>query len=166
MRILTLLIASIFILQSCSYTGEMKEAKTDGLYTISFPDYMKPSKKNLHEDAILQYDNPYRNTYAIIMRDEKKVSFAEYQKDALDLLKNFELLRNPLVTDSAYFENPTAIKVQLYGLMNEENIYYWHNTIESETYYYQVIVWTRSMDRKQRYGADIENIVASFKAFK
>lgn len=166
MRILTLLIASIFILQSCSYTGEMNEAKTDGLYTISFPDYMKPSKKNLHEDAILQYDNPYRNTYAILMRNEKNISFSEYQKNALDLLKNFELLRNPLVTDSAYFENPTSIKVQLYGLMNEENIYYWHNTIESETYYYQVIVWTRSMDRKQRYGPDIEKILASFKAFK
>lgn len=166
MKNLLPMIVAAMMLAACSYTGEMKEAKTDGTYTISFPDYMKPSKKNLHDDAILQYDNPYRNTYAILMRSEKNNSFAEYQKDALDLLKNFELLRNPLVTDSVYSENPQTIKIQLYGLMDEEYIYYWHNTIESENYYYQVIMWTRSSDRKQRYGPDIEKSIESFKAFK
>jgi hypothetical protein len=50
--------------------------------------------------------------------------------------------------------------------MDEENIYYWHKTVESPNYYYQIIVWTRSMSRKQDYGADIEKIIESFKAFK
>jgi hypothetical protein len=50
--------------------------------------------------------------------------------------------------------------------MEEENIYYWHKTIESSQYYYQIIIWTRSMDRKQSYGSDIEKIIESFEAFK
>lgn len=154
------------LLQSCTYTGEFKEVQTDGLYTISYPDYMKPSKQTLHENAILEYNNRYRNIYSVVVRNEKELSFEAYYKENIDDLKNYELLLNPLVTDSVFTEDPKSILIELYGIMDEENIYYWHKTIESPKYYYQIIVWTRSMDRKQRYGPDIEKILESFKAFK
>lgn len=153
-------------LGACTYTGEFKEVQTDGLYTISYPDYMKPSKQTLHENAILEYNNRYRNIYSVVVRDEKELDFLDYQQKNIGDLKNYDLLLNPLVTDSVFAENPTSILIELYGIMDEENIYYWHKTIESTKYYYQIIVWTRSMDRKQRYGPDIEKMIDSFKAFK
>jgi hypothetical protein len=160
------LLLTALLVNACTYSGEFKAVQTDGLYTISYPDYMKPSKDVLHEEAILQYSSPYRNTYSIVLRDDKTQSFEQYQQDAVNVLKTYEQLLNPLVTDSAYFENPRSIQLKLYGIMDEENIYYWHNTYETDSYYYQVIIWTRSMDRKQRYGPDIEQTLESFKAFK
>ena len=153
-------------LGACTYTGEFEVAETDGLYSISFPDYMNPSKQVLHENAILEYNNRYRNIYAVVVRDEKELDFIEYQQIHINDLKNYELLLNPLVTDSIFTENSPSILLELYGIMDEENIYYWHKTVESPKYFYQIIVWTRSMDRKQRYGDDINKILDSFKAFK
>lgn len=153
------------IITACTYTGEFKDVNTDGLYTIAYPDYMKPSKQTLHENAILEYNNRYRNIYSVVVRDEKELDFLDYQQKNIGNLKKFDLLLNPLVTDSVFTENPTSILIELYGIMDEENIYYWHKTIESPKYYYQIIVWTRSMDRKQRYGPDIEKMIDSFKAF-
>ncbi|MGB1248758.1 MAG: hypothetical protein ACPG4Z_07715 [Chitinophagales bacterium] len=155
---------SLFMLAACTFNGEFREIETGNTFSMSFPDYMKPAD-DLKEDAELQYSSPYRNTYAIVEKDEKNgLSFSQYQKDALDVIKDFELLKNPLVTDSIFVENEQykAIHVQLYGLMDDENIYYWHSTYETADYFYQLAVWTRSMDRKQRYGEDIDKIIESF----
>jgi hypothetical protein len=164
-KLIVMLFIAAFV-SACTYKGEFREIQTDGLFTLSLPDYMKPSKKDLHESAILQYSNPYRNTYAIVIRDNKDMDFAEYQQASINVLKNFELLRNPLVTDSVFNENTNSYHLKLYGLMDEEMIYYWHNAYETPEFFYQLILWTRSSDRKQRYGQDIEKAIESFRTFK
>ena len=75
--------------------------------------------------------------------------------------KNFKELTNLLVTDSVKTAN--SIKLELMGDMDSEKIFYWHNTYESKNNYYQLVVWTRSYDRKQKYSDVIEKVVASFK---
>lgn len=163
LSVIVVLFALLF--SACEkYTGELIPANTEGDFLISFPDYMK-EVDDLKPNAIIQYSNSYRNIYAVVIKDTKeKESFEDYQKKGLGVLKNYNLLEMPLVTDSVYEEssNGKEIHVQLYGIMQEENIYYWHSTFESNTHYYQLVVWTRSMDRKQRYGKDIEGVIESF----
>lgn len=154
------------ILTSCAYSDEFKEINHDNTFLISYPDYMDECEDF---QADLQYKNSYRNTYSLVnVEDKNGRTFEEFQKEKLDLLKGYDLLSKPLVTDSLYREetNYTAIDIKLYGVMDDENIYYWHTSIESDGKFYEVVCWTRSMDRKQRYGPDLEKIIDSFKPLK
>lgn len=148
----------------CSYQKEPKEVKTDN-FEISFPGYME-STDDLLEGADLQYKNAYRNIYSIVkVKDKGNKTFKQFQQETVNVIKNFELLESPVVIDSFFRkkDNFTAIDIQLYGIMNKENIYYWHSVFETPTKYYELAIWTRTMDRKQRYGEDIAKIVESFK---
>lgn len=151
------------LLLSCGYSDEFNEVNHENTFIISFPDYMKECNDF---DADLEYKNAYRNTYSLVkVYDKNGYSLEEFQKKTLGVLKSYEPLTKPLVTDSIYRENETftAIDIELYGTMDGENIYYWHSTFESDGKFYEVVCWTRSMDRKQRYGADLAQIIASFK---
>lgn len=151
------------ILLACSYSNKFEKVQTN-TFQISFPGYMKPTT-DLLEDADLQYKNAYRNIYCIVKEKDKGTqTFKNYQKETVDIIKKFDLLENPVVTDSFYREtdNFKAIDVQIYGTMNNENIYYWHSSFETATKFYEVAIWTRTMDRKQRYGVDIAKIIESF----
>lgn len=155
------------ILLGCSYPEKPKDVKTE-MFEVSYPGYMK-STDDLFEGADLQYKNAYRNIYSIVkVSDKKGRSLQDFQKETVAVIKNFQLLEKPVVTDSVYRENDNfkAIDIQIYGIMNNENIYYWHSVFETTDKFYELAVWTRTMDRKQRYGADIEKIVASFKPLK
>lgn len=161
----SILVVILFaILSACSYSDEFKEIKTDS-FEIAYPGYME-STDDLLEEADLQYKNSYRNIYSIVKaKDKGNESFEDFQKETIGVIKNFNLLENPVVTDSVYRNKDgyKAIDIQLYGIMNKENIYYWHSVFETQSKFYEVAVWTRTMDRKQRYGADIAKIIESFK---
>jgi hypothetical protein len=158
-----LLVVVASSLHSCGYSDEFKEINHDEQFVISFPDYMESC-----EDfgADVNYKNSYRNTYSLVnVYDKEGRTLQEFQKEVLGLLKGYELLNDPLITDSVYRETDSfsAIDVQLYGIMDNQNIYYWHSAFESEGQFFEVVCWTRSMDRKQRYGPDLEKVLASFK---
>jgi len=164
---INLFLFSLFILflSACAYSEEFNEINVDNQFIVELPDYMKATN-DLLNGAALQYKNPYRNTYTIVNVEEKNgKSFESYQKEALNIIKNDVLLKKPLVTDSAYRSTETfnAIDIQIYGIMEQENIYYWHSVFETTNKFYTLVCWTRTMDRQQRYGPDFEKIIASFK---
>lgn len=157
----------IVLLSGCSYQEKPKEIKTD-TFEVSYPGYMK-STDDLLEGADLQYKNAYRNIYSIVkVSDKGTQTFEDFQKKTVDVIRNFQLLEKPVVTDSVYRENDNfkAIDLQIYGIMNNENIYYWHSVFETADKFYELAVWTRTMDRKQRYGGDIAKIIESFKPLR
>jgi hypothetical protein len=165
MRIINIIlfIPLILGLQSCGYSEEFNEINHNNEFIISFPDYME----NCDDfSADIGYKNSYRNTYALVKVYEKEgKSLAQFHESVLSTLKSYELLKDPLVTDSVSRQgvNYKAIDIELYGVMENENIYYWHSAFESEEKFFEVVCWTRSMDRKQRYGADLEKIITGFK---
>ncbi|MCB9226367.1 MAG: hypothetical protein H6578_04275 [Chitinophagales bacterium] len=157
----------IALLSACSYSEKPKEVKTE-MFEVSYPGYMK-STDDLLEGADLQYKNAYRNIYSIVkVSDKGTQTFEDFQKKTVDVIRNFQLLEKPVVTDSVYRENDNfkAIDLQIYGIMNNENIYYWHSVFETKDKFYELAVWTRTMDRKQRYGEDIAKIIESFKPLR
>ena len=154
--VLFVLIISSF---SCNnYTGKFREVK-DKSFIISLPDWLEKTD-DLSPEAYYQFKSRYRNTYGIIIKDKKDKPFKEYQKDAVNVLRNFKELTNLLVLDSTFSKN--HIRLELLGDMEQEKIFYWHNTYESANNYYQLVIWTRSYDRKQKYGPVIEKIIQSF----
>lgn len=157
-KILAILLLTT-VLSCNSYTGEFRDIKKS-TFTISLPDWIEETD-DLAPHALYQFKSKYRNTYGIIVKDDKNKFFEDYQKDAVNVLKNYESLTNLLVTDSTY--NKNKISLELLGDLESEKIFYWHNTYESENNFYQLVLWTRSYDRKQKYGPVIEEIIASFK---
>ena len=157
-KILAILLLTT-VLSCNSYTGEFRDIKKN-TFTISLPDWIEETD-DLAPHALYQFKSKYRNTYGIIVKDDKNKFFEDYQKDAVNVLKNYESLTNLLVTDSTY--NKNKISLELLGDLESEKIFYWHNTYESENNFYQLVLWTRSYDRKQKYGPVIEEIIASFK---
>jgi hypothetical protein len=157
------IILSFAIVSSCAYSDEPVEMNHENQFMISIPDYMKSCDDF---DADLEYKNAYRNTYTIVnVFDKAGKTLEQFQRETLTLLKSYEPLTKPLITDSIYrdLESFQAIDVELYGTMNGENIYYWHSAFEGKENFYEVVCWTRSMDRKQRYGPDLAQIILSFK---
>jgi hypothetical protein len=154
---------SLSMLLSCGYSEEFNEVNHNNEFIIEFPDYMKASDDF---QSALSFKNAFRNTYSLVnVYNKDGQIFEEFQQKTLGILKTYEPLSKALVTDSVYRENESfkAIDVQLYGIMNGENIYYWHSVFESKGKFFEVVCWTRSMDRKQRYGPDLAQIIASFK---
>lgn len=168
MKTVNQIIAFIFlsILLACGYSEEFNEVNHNNEFIISYPDYMKETNDFPGD---LAYKNAYRNTYSLVkVYDKEGRSLLDFQKEVLGVLKAYEPLTKPLVTDSTYREEDgyKAIDVKLYGTMDGENIYYWHSAFESDGKFFEVVCWTRSMDRKQRYGPDLEAVIASFKPLK
>lgn len=150
-----------FLLTSCgSYTGEFRAIENEHI-EISLPDWLLETD-DLAPHAYYQFKSKYRNTYGIVVRETKENrTLEEYQKEGIGVLRNFKELTNLLVTDSTRTAN--SINLELMGDMDSEKIFYWHNTYESKDNFYQLVVWTRSYDRKQKYSDVIEKVVASFK---
>ncbi len=152
----------LFILSSaCSsgYTGEFRDIKVETI-KISLPDWLEKTD-GLAPHAFYQFKSRYRNTYGIIVKTPKgDKTFKEYQKESVAVLRNFNELTNVLVTDSVFENN--IYHLELMGDMQSEKIFYWHNTYETNKNYYQLVLWTRSYDRKEKYGPVIEKIIASF----
>ncbi len=161
-KLLSILLSISFMI-GCGYSEEFKEINYENQFIVAIPDYMEECDDF---EASYQFKNAYRNTYGLVnVEDKNGRTLAEFQKEKADILKGYELLSRPLVTDSSYRDEADfkAIDIKLYGVMDNENIYYWHTAVESDGKFFEIVCWTRSMDRKQRYGGDLEKIIASFK---
>lgn len=158
-----LLFFIFLLLASCTYTGEFAPIKYQNEFQIEVPDYLEKC-----DDFGGQIDlkNRYRNTYFFVKSfPDTFPDLANFQQQQIELLKNYDLLENPVVTDSNFINeaNYEQINIELYGVIQEENIYYWHTSIKAvNSRYYELVGWTRSMDRRQKYGPDIEKIIGSF----
>jgi len=146
-KLIIILLFTVTIFACNNFTGEFRDIQKEE-YTISLPDWLEETE-DLAEHAHFQFKSMYRNTYGIIIKDNKDKSFKEYQKESINVLRNFKEITNLLVIDSSFSNN--KISMELLGDIDSEKIFYWHNTYETETQYYQLVLWTRSFDRKQKY---------------
>jgi hypothetical protein len=122
--------------------------------------------KSLKEGAPFQYANHFRNMYAIgeaTPKGDLKRTTNEIMSDNLSVLK--KSLGQPVVTDSVDINNngTKGVRVEIYGKMNGENIYFSEVLYEGKSSIYHLSIWTRSETRKLRFKEDITKIIASFK---
>jgi hypothetical protein len=162
---LILIALSGLILSSCKYSYKDETISVKNEFMMTVPDYLSPAD-NLKPGADFQYSNRFRNMYVVVFSDKKDKDFQTYYNEQTAILK--KSLDKPMVTDSLPVQIPGArgVHTELAGRMQGEMIYYSIQTFETAGKFYQECIWTRSEDRKLKYGKDIERILASFKLAK
>lgn len=153
------------IISSCKYSNEYQAINANNKFSISVPSWMKEDK-SLKEGADFQYDNRFRNMYAIgeaMSKTDLKRTNAEIMQDNLNRLR--KSMTNPVVSDSIDITvgDLKGTRVEMYGKMTGENIYFSEVIFEGTKNIYHLSIWTRSENRKLRFKEDINKIIGSFK---
>ncbi|CAN5281950.1 hypothetical protein BH09BAC1_BH09BAC1_21000 [soil metagenome] len=148
---------------SCKYSEGLEEQEVKGRFKISVTDYMSESDE-LHPQAVFQYSSPYRTVYLLVLDTPRiDLSLAAYGKIASEKLVS--ALTDSTITpiDSVTAINGApAIAYELEGNITNERVWYYMAIVEGKQHYYQILGWT-ILQRKEKYGKHIEDMVRSFK---
>ena len=156
------LLCALLFTQSCKYSKEYQTVKAGNDFSLSIPPWLEETDK-LKEGAQLQYSSRYRNVYVIGEVLPSSTPAPQVVAENISRLKKSML--NGLVSDSVgvTLSGLSGSRVEVYGKMNDENIYFSEVLLQGQGKYYHISIWTRGEDRKLRYKADINKILASFK---
>lgn len=157
-----LALCCIFILPGCKYNTEWHTVKAGNDFTLSLPPWLDEAD-NLKQGAALQYSSRYRNFYVIGEAASGTKPATDVVREHITRLK--KSMTNPLVTDSTTIsvDGLSGSRVEVFGKMTDENIYFSEMLLEGKGKHYHISVWTRGEDRKLRYKEDINKILTSFK---
>ena len=155
---------------------DLKEIDVNEAYKISVPDYMT-EMKDLNEDASFQYANTLRETYFIVI-DEDKAEFinafkeVEIYKDSLSPLQNYVDYQVNAITEG--LENGEFKKIEkrlrlknsqqfeITGKIEGLNIAYLIGFVEGKENMYMMMSWTLQ-NRFKKYNNTFHLIQNSLK---
>lgn len=157
--------AGLLLLASCKYSEQYQTVNAGNQFSVGVPSWMKEDKA-LKPGAVFQYANHYRNFYSIgevYPRQGLNKTTAELMTDNLNVLR--KSLKDGVVTDSVEITsgNLKGTRVEIYGKMSNENIYFSEVIYEGKNNLYHLSIWTRSEDRKLHFKDDIDRILVSVK---
>jgi hypothetical protein len=147
-------------------------------FTLQVPSHMKEAK-DLHDDAVLQYQNVIKEFYTIVIEESveefhtalidgaleeefppnlqgySSLVAAKFSENVEELINKSEFKPLTVNGDSAtYFEAEAKIS----GI----KIYYHYAFVRGDSNYYQVMSWTVA-EKKDKLHADMMEILNSFK---
>jgi hypothetical protein len=188
-NLILLSIASLaFTLPSCNFNGSKNDKdglrngydsiSVNGQYSMHIPKFMTKATK-LNEEASLQYQNIFRETYVIVI-DENKEEFinAYTELDSFDTLRsvisNYADTQVQLITSGATVINRTEIStLTINGLDAARTeidaslegikapITYFLTFVEGKETLYMIMAWTLQ-DKKDTHRAMFEEMAKSF----
>jgi hypothetical protein len=145
-------------------------------YAISVPDYMT-EMKSLNEDASFQYANIYKETYTIVI-DEDKQEFIkafkdiEIYNDSLTAIENYSDYQIKSLQESISTEEVKELdfkikkfpsqQYELNGKIEGINIAYLIGFVEGDDKMYMIMSWTIT-NRYKKYKSTFRKIQSSFK---
>lgn len=160
--------------------SDFKEVKINNEYSMMLPGYLSKAT-NLNDEASLQYQNVFKETYIIVI-DESKEEFVDAFKEVSvydstqSVLANYRQTQvnyfNEAVTNMQASTEPKAMEIN--GMKAEmlefeakveevpSNIYYILTFIEGKDKMYMIMAWTMPKN-KEKYQ---EDFVAAIKSFK
>lgn len=118
----------------------------------------------LKPGADFQYSNHYRNFYAIAETVAgQNATLPVMMEQNLNILR--KSLVQPLVSDSntVTIGGLQALRVEIFGKMSNENIYFSEVLIQGKRNRYHLSVWTRGENRKLNFKEEINNLIGSFR---
>ena len=158
---------------------DLKKISVNNLYALGVPNYMKEMKK-LHDEASLKYANIFKETYTLVL-DENKQEFIdvyndlEYYDDAVTLLKNYEDVQLNSFKESIEDLKITKTKIKVknipssvyefHGKVDGMEIGYLVGFIEGKENMYLVMSWTLE-NRFKKYKDTFQIIQESFEFIK
>ena len=148
-------------------------------YGIHIPNYMKKAD-NLNDDASLQYQNIFKETYVIVI-DESKEEFIDAFKEldmydeSVSVVKNYREIQMGSLTEAIQVKSQSAPRsVNINGLEAElveidghaegvtPGIAYFLAFIEGDDNVYMIMAWTL-LKRKDKYRDTFEKTIQSFR---
>lgn len=166
-KVFALGILFVFLI-SCNHNTTYQTVKVKNKFSLELPDFLS-EVKTLNAAASLQYQNPLREFYVIVL-DEPKSEFPDQESIDLETFK--AILRDGLETN---LTNPrfsrdrdtviNGLKAKLFSLSDNSDkvdIYYQFAYIESKNNFYQILTWTLE-NRKDQFSDEMNKIIASFK---
>lgn len=150
-------------------------------YSLEVPEYMTPAT-DLNAEASLQYQNVIKETYVVVL-DEPKEEFIDVfadlglYDDSLSPLENYaqfqsesvlEMMRKVAKKTELEFTESEGLKKASFSVVGtvedvpDLTIYYVLGYVEGANTMYTIMGWTLE-SRIDRYGVDLDQIVASFK---
>lgn len=179
MKKITILLLTIFSLNSCKPNDEQKTVTVDTKYIITIPSFLT-KVSNLNEDASLQYQHAWKEFYIIVI-DESKLemqkalddnnlneSYSNDIKGYSDLiLKDFEQkmsnARKSTITNTLV-NNMSARLLTISGKVSGIDAFYSLGFIQGKERYYQIMAWTLS-SKEFEYKDKMNQIMYSLKEF-
>ena len=154
----------VLALAGCKYSKEYKLAKGGDKFTMMVPSWVKEDK-TLKPGAEFQYDNRFRNFYAIgeVSAKDSLSSASSVMSANLNLWR--KAMAKPVVDDSTSVTigGLDGARVEISGQITGETIYVSEVVLAGKNGFYHLSVWTRTADRKLKFKEDIDKILASFK---
>jgi hypothetical protein len=148
-------------------------------YQLSIPNYMTAAK-SLNDNASLQYQNVFKETYVIVIDEDKQTLIDTFlgvnQYDTLlSVAENYRNIQTQLLQESMTVNSqskPVALKIstldaqqmELAGSVEgvKQEIAYFLTFIEGKEKVYMIMSWTL-MDRKDKYAKTFAEVSNSFK---
>lgn len=170
--IIVTIITGILIIDGTATAGLFSKEKeligSDGRSQITLPKGWKEYRK-LHENAEIQAAHLRKESYVIILSENKKdfdeMNLEKHSKltrtGILESLKKPTINRMPDLTIS----RKPALQFEISGVMNNINIVYIHTTVETKEYFHQILAWTL----KSQYDDNkviLQKVITSFKEIK
>lgn len=139
-------------------------------YCVELPTFLKPVN-DLHELSACQYGNDEKELYFVLLNVSKQeISQNGWNMDLEQYFNNVaaqpfaENISNGMISDPVKKEinQLPALTAEITGEVNGSQAYYKLAVIETESDFYQLLVWTRA-DKKDEHSQEMEKILGTFK---
>ena len=168
MKLIAAIIAFIFSLvgYSQNFTGQ----KGGNCFSLDIPNYMTKTFE-LNENASLQYHNTGKETYVVVIEDNKAELQSlglvfETPKDFLnDFISTYQTeATNRIVSDIKEFDSNGHKCAQLEISFTSEDVDFFMivTSVESSGYFYNILCWTL-LEFKNTFKNDFQRIASSLK---
>ena len=165
------------LLSSCNMQTTYETVVTGQKYSLELPSYLKVGTE-LHEEATLQYQNPLKEFYVIVIEDSKTKLDQLLEENGLQEMFSNDLQGYSDLIVAGLEENPefkksTTLTDKKVGTLDAKyfdfslklegmDVYYHYTLVEGKDTHYQILQWTL-LDRKELHKAEMDKIAASFK---
>lgn len=164
--------------EDVSIEEDFTPVEINNIYRISLPDYMNKAT-DLNEEASLQYQNIFKETYMVILDEPKDELISLFQElgeydDSLSVAENYRDIQLSFITediDLSFQSEPETVNIngldaemvaldgKIEGVPYE--ISYFLTFIEGKTNVYMIMAWTLK-NRKGKYEETFDKTVKSF----
>jgi hypothetical protein len=166
-RVLSALLL-VALIWGCSSESEFREVYVNDLYWIDLPSYLD-STAEFNSDASLQYVNKEKAVYIMVIDQPKAEYEAADMQVSLDDYYGLVALQFSEGKEHSSADEPNTINVngmrslqtEATGKENTHDIYYKLAVVESESHFYQILVWTL-LKQKEKYSNDLQKMIDSF----
>ncbi len=162
--------------ENLSLDKDFNMVEINNEYKIAVPKYMKEAK-DLNDEASLQYQNIFKETYIVII-DEPKDEFVSIFKEleeydtTISAVKNYCDVQTQYITESVEAmkkSDPVSLKInglnaemyEMEGTIENIGVYYNLTFVEGIDKLYMIMAWTLKT-RKEKYKATFKTAISSF----